>query len=373
MKTRSIAFLAFVVLCASSFHAASGATLFGLVDTGELFASDDGGVTWTVRSTLAVSDAIAIAAGESSDELFMATRSGMVFRSADGGLNWVVVGAVSASDVVEMAIRTNGDLYLLSETGTMWLSTDDGATFTPAATLTASNHTSLTGDAGGGNLYALTKNGEVARSTDFGSTWSVVGAVTVPDAVAIRAVGLHLFVLTGTGDVAKSTDQGATWIMIGTISQVHMTGLTTNGSNLVATTKEGLVATSGDATSWSFTGSINQLSVAAIGNDTPTVTGVGDRVPSLSAFHMRAMWPNPAGNGGGLVSVRFELAASDRVGLRVYDVTGRLVGSAASVLYPVGGEHTMQLNAGNLASGVYFVRLVTASGLTAQSKLAIVR
>ena len=95
MKTRSIAILAFVVVCASSFHAASGATLFGLVDTGELFASDDGGVTWTVRSTLAVSDAIAIAAGESSDELFMATRSGLVYRSGDGGLNWTAIGAVA--------------------------------------------------------------------------------------------------------------------------------------------------------------------------------------------------------------------------------------------------------------------------------------
>lgn len=362
-----------VALCALSPHPVGAVTLFGLVDTGELFVSDDGGVTWTVRSTLAVSDAIAITAGESSDELFMATRSGLVYRSADGGLNWVVVGAVSAIDVVEMAIRTNGDILLLSEKGTLWRSTDNGVTFTPLATLTASNHTSLTGDVGGGNLYALTQTGEVARSIDFGSTWSVVGAVAVPDAVAIRAVGLQLYVLTGTGDVAKSRDQGVTWITIGTISQVHMTGLTTNGTDLVAATEEGLIATSGDATSWSFAGSINQLTVVAIGNDTPTVSGIGGQVPSFSGLRVRALWPNPVGEAGGQVSVRFELGASDRVSLRVYDVAGKLVGSGAPRDFAAGNEHTLQWNAGRMASGVYFVRLVTESGQMAQAKLAIVR
>ena len=182
-----------------------------------------------------------------------------------------------------------------------------------------------------------------------------------------------MYVLTGAGDVAKSTDQGATWIMVGTISQVHMAGLTTNGTDLVAATEEGLVATSSDATSWSFAGSINQLTVVAIGNDTPTSTGIGDQVPPFSAIRVRAMWPNPAGDGGGLVSVRFELAASDRVGLKVYDVAGRVVGSSALQAYPAGGEYTLQWNAGSLASGVYFVKLVTEAGLTAQTKLAVIR
>ena len=40
-------------------------TLFALVDTGELFASDDQGITWTVRSVLPVSDAVGLIAGSS--------------------------------------------------------------------------------------------------------------------------------------------------------------------------------------------------------------------------------------------------------------------------------------------------------------------
>ena len=373
MKRGSASLICVMIICLAVVpQPVRAATLFGLVNTGELFASGDGGVTWTVRSTLAVSDAVAIAAGESSDELFMATRSGLIYRSSDGGTNWTAIGSVSASDVVDMAIRTNSDIFLLSETGTLWLSTDDGVTFTPFATLTASNHVSLSGDVGGGNLYALTETGEVARSTDFGATWNVVGAVTTPDAVSIRSVGLNLYVLTGTGDIARSTDQGATWMMVGTISQVHMTGLTTNGTDLVAATKEGLIATSGDAVSWSFAGSINQLTVVAIGNDTPRVTGIGHQVPALSRLRVRSLWPNPAPGDVDVITVLFELDRPGQVALRVYDVAGKLVGERAPQAYAQAGEYTLRWDAGGLASGVYFVQLVTEGGLKAQTKLAIV-
>ena len=88
---------------------------------------------------------------------------------------------------------------------------------------------------------------------------------------------------------------------------------------------------------------------------------------------MRSLWPNPVGNSGGLVSVRFELATSDRVSLKVYDVAGRLVGSSTPRDFDVGGEYILQWDAGNLASGVYFVRLMAEGGLTAPAKLVIVR
>ena len=356
----------------AGFVPADAATLFGIVDTGELFTSDDGGASWNPQSTLPVSDAVAIAAGETSDELFMATTSGSIYRSSDGGTSWMGAGVVPASDVVDMAIRNNGDIYLLSKKGSLWLSDDDGATFTAIATLPASNHVSLAGDVGGGHLYVLTETGEVARSSDFGTTWDVVGAVTTPDAVAIRPMGLVLYVLTGTGDVAKSADAGATWVMVGTISQVHMTGLTTDGTNFAAVTREGLIATSGDAVNWSFVGSINQLDVVAIGNDIPTITGVRDQGPAFSRLRVRSLWPNPARGDGDLVSVMLETAGSDEVAFELYDVAGRLVGRREPREFAGPGVHTAQWDVGNLASGVYLVRLTAASGASARTKLTVI-
>jgi photosystem II stability/assembly factor-like uncharacterized protein len=63
-------------------------THFGLVDTGELFASTDAGANWTLRSTLRVRDAVALSAGASSTELFLASETGSIYRSDDAGMSW---------------------------------------------------------------------------------------------------------------------------------------------------------------------------------------------------------------------------------------------------------------------------------------------
>ncbi|MFQ5510782.1 MAG: T9SS type A sorting domain-containing protein [Candidatus Krumholzibacteriia bacterium] len=363
-------FAAVVALCAP-LHAA---TLFGLVDTGELFASGDGGVTWAARSALPASDAIAIGAGETSDELFLATRSGTVYRSTDTGVSWTAVGAVPAADVVAMLSRSDGSILLLTETGILRRSDDNGATFTSVATLTASNHVSLTADDGGGNLYALTRTGEVLKSADGGISWATVGVVTTPDAVEIRTVGLILYVLTGTGNVARSADQGVSWTTVGTISQVHMSGMTRAPGHLVATTSEGLVAASADGVSWSFVGSINQLSVVALGNDLPKATGIpGDRPPTFSAFELTALWPNPARGSAHPTTVSFYLPRPDGVALELYNIEGKLVAHRPREFFTVPGKHRIAWRAGELSSGIYFVRLTTGTGLTAHRKLAVVR
>jgi len=221
-------------------------------------------------------------------------------------------------------------------------------------------------------MYALTETGEVAKSTDFGSTWDVVGAVTTPDAVAIRAVGRDLYVLTGAGDVAKSTDAGATWVMVGTISQVHMTGLTTDGADFIAAAQEGLIATSSDAVNWSFVGTINQVTVVAIGNDTPTITGIGSRPPAFSELRVRALWPNPMRGNGSFISVMFDVAGPDQVALELYDVGGRLVGKREPQAFASAGTHTAQWEMRNVASGVYFLRFVATSGSRARAKLTVI-
>jgi photosystem II stability/assembly factor-like uncharacterized protein len=349
------------------------ATLFGLVDTGEIFSSSDDGVTWTVLATLSVSDAVSISAAETNNELFMATASGTVYRSTDAGVNWTAVGAVSASDVSDMLIRPSGDILVVTKTGIVWRSQDDGTTFTSMGTLTASNHASLTDD-GFGYVYALTSTGEVSRSMDDGATWNVVGIGPAPDAVEIRSQGPGLYILTETGIIGKSLDQGTTWTNISTISQVHMTALTMNGIDLVAASTEGLIASSAGGSAWSWQGSINQLTVVGLGNDTPIVTGAGPtNPPSFTALRLNSVWPNPARGNGGPTALSFTLPEGDRVTVEVYDVSGRLVARRPNEVFPAAGDYTVQWDMGRLMSGLYFLRMSTGAGLHAHAKLAVVR
>lgn len=338
---------------------AGASTLFGLVDTGELFASGDAGVTWSVQSTLPVSNAVAIAAGETSVELFLATETGLVFRSTDAGLSWTISGTVATPDVVDMVIRTNGDVFLLTRTGIVFRSSDDGVTFTSIATLTASNHVSIDGDEGGGNLYALTRTGEVARSADGGTTWNTVGAVTTSDAVAIQTHGLDLFVLTGAGNIASSTDQGITWTIVGTISQVHMSDLTIDGGQLIACSAEGLISRSSNGTTWGWVGSINQLRVVALGDDVPSATGILPDGPHPNRFALYQNAPNPFNPG---TEIRYDIPpGAGVVTLRVYNVRGRLVRTLVNEPVTAGVKTTpwngLDDRGQRVASGVYFYRL----------------
>ena len=365
--------LLFVVCLAAGASPATGGTLFGLVNTGEIFASSDDGATWSVLAAVTVSDAVAIMAGESSSELLLATRTGTVFYSADAGLSWNAVGAVPASDVVDMLIRPDGDMLLLTETGTLYRSSDGGATFTAAGALTGSNHVSLAAD-GISDLYVVTSTGEVSRSADEGVTWNQVGAVTTSDAVALRVAGVELYVLTAAGDVARSDDGGVSWTFVGTLSQVHVSDLTWDGDLFAATTTEGLIATSADGMTWKWVGSINQLEVVSLGNDTPTATGIGPaRGPLMPELAFDAPWPNPWQSGSGPLSFRFHLMNSSRVTVELYDAAGRLLARRTPAALAESGWTTIAWDVRARDSGVYFVRLSTDTGLHASRKFVVVR
>jgi photosystem II stability/assembly factor-like uncharacterized protein len=299
-------------------------TLLGLVDTGEIFASTDNGVSWNVHATLPVIDAVGIAAGATSSDLYLATESGTVYRSDDAGAGWTAVGAVPASDVTDMCVRPDEAVLLLTESGVVYVSTDQGASFAAQAALTGSNFVSLA-IVSSDSLYALTRTGEVALSADGGDSWSTVGTMALSDAVNIRALESILYVLTGTGGIYRSEDRGSTWTPIATLSQVHMAGFAGDGTQLYAAVREGEVAASSDGVTWTWQGTINQLSVMALGTDKPAVSGVEMPPYRPHAFILGQNYPNPFGFGALITYIPFEIKLAGHVELRVYDAEGRLV------------------------------------------------
>jgi hypothetical protein len=339
--------------------AASAHSLFALVDTGELYVSGDQGATWDVLSTLPVSDAVGLMAGTTSARLFLASASGLVYRSLDAGVHWTAVGAVGSDDVVDLGVRPDGALLVLTESGTLWSSTDQGVSFSPLAALTGSNFVSLAVSHTGA-LYALTRTGEVEESTN-GVSWSVKSAIPVSDAVSIRSLQTELYVLTDAGLVSQSTDAGASWVTAGTLSQVHMRALTQDVDRLAAITAEGEVASSPDGSGWTWIGAVNQLTVIALANDTPYVVGVSHEPPSATLpIALAPPGPNPLRSGNAL-SVRFELAGADQVGLRLFDVQGREVASLPFTSFDH-GEHEVSWPIRSLSPGLYFLRLSTSHG-----------
>jgi photosynthesis system II assembly factor YCF48-like protein len=359
-------FTLMLTLCLAPSTVSAG-RLFALVDTGEIFASTNGGASWNALAVLPVSDAIGLIAGDTSAELTLATRSGLIYRSANSGVSWNATGVVPAADLVDVQIRPDGALLVLTATGGLWVSTDSGSTFTALAALTGPDYVSL-GVGRQGELYVLRRTGAVQQSVDGGTTWATQGAVTVSDAVAIRNLGTNLFVLTATGLISRSGDRGVNWTTVGTLSQVHMSGLTQNVNQLAAITQEGELATSADGTTWNWTGTVNQLSVTALANDIPYAVGIpGEPLPDRIALAAR---PNPV-FGGTPVEVQFTLGQRELVRISLFDMQGRLVRDRAPQ-FGEAGEQRIQWILGDLPAGTYVLRMTTPSG-ELSTKVSILR
>ncbi len=83
-------------------------------------------------------------------------------------------------------------------------------------------------------------------------------------------------------------------------------------------------------------------------------TGTGDEAMETS---LDQNYPNPFNPS---TQIRFSLAETQKVSLKVYDTVGRLVATIVEETLTAGSyERTFQ--ADNLASGVYFLRFVTES------------
>lgn len=367
MSQRTVTLTLALALLAGA-PAAQGATLLGLIDTGELYSSANGGVSWTGVATLPVRDAVGLQARLTTSELYLASRSGLVYQSLDGGASWSGVGTVPASDVEDLLVRIDGALMLLTGSGSLYRSTNLGASFTGIAALTASNFVSLT-QRTDARLYALTRTGEVYESTDLGVSWIAKSAITVANAVRIRSLGLTLYVMTETGDIARSTDAAATWSVVGTLSQVGMRGLVKDGATLLAATREGHVASSGDGTSWTWQGSINQLHLTALATNTPVTTGVEEPPPG-GPLALGAPYPNPSQDGAGVFPVLLE--REEAVALELCDLAGRVVARRGPELLPAGLTH-VTWNPGVRRAGLYFARLNGRNGPLAERRWVVLR
>ncbi|HRE41666.1 MAG TPA: hypothetical protein PLG90_10045 [Ignavibacteria bacterium] len=85
------------------------------------------------------------------------------------------------------------------------------------------------------------------------------------------------------------------------------------------------------------------------------VVGVPDK------FDLSQNYPNPFNP---VTKINYDLPFDSRVMMKVYDITGREVYSLVNEQKPA-GYYTTQFNAGSLASGVYFYRLI-ANGINGQ-------
>ena len=90
----------------------------------------------------------------------------------------------------------------------------------------------------------------------------------------------------------------------------------------------------------------NQENLPAVG-----ITPIGNKVPDI--FELMQNYPNPFNPN---TTIRFKIPSSKYVILKVYDVLGREAATLVNENLKA-GEYSVNFNAANLTSGVYFYKL----------------
>jgi hypothetical protein len=344
--------------------------------TGLLYRSDDEGASW--ETMLAVPDAVVTTLLQTaSGDLFAGTGwNGDLYVSDDGGLSWVVAATLGLGATVHDLAQIPSGLLIAACEGeavpAVQISTDgyDWNEVAGLADLDVAFDIEVNGDecfaAGRGTAGAVVLRADDASAT----TWSPVSPLLDEDLMAARALGIGPSgeLLAGgerpfgssTTPVYSSTDGGATWRRFGgSIDSAN----TVHAFSVVG----GLV--------YAATGDLDGNVYVCSGQHAaglPPVAPPVDLDPS-GRLALRAR-PNPF---QGSIEIDLRTAPSKPVSIELFDPTGRLVRRLESASPGDGDTRTLTWDGRDesgrpVAAGVYTLR-GTSGGRTESRSIVRIR
>lgn len=206
-----------------------GSLLIVVRTAGKVFRSDDSGATWTERIT-GLPTGVKIVTLELSPDFrtsniaLIGTQANGVYRTTNGGTNWSSVGLAGdgATNVFEFSSDYAADntVFTGTTTGGFYKSTDNGATFSQKNTgLSRKNITAISTSNNfrvDRTVFAGGGQGGVFKTVDVGENWVEIGnGINTARAQAIDFS--NNYVNDGTMFVAtqsgifRSADRGTTW------------------------------------------------------------------------------------------------------------------------------------------------------------------
>lgn len=280
--------------------------------------------------------------------------AGLLYHSTISGHGWNCIYQKFGNSFTDFYIKNDNTIALL-ENSAIHRSTNGGNNWTiqNISGVTSTIYpVSFTNPFENVILFVCTDDvkGKIMRSSNGGNTWdSVYSMNSVPKKIHFNNSSNSAFVIGSNGLISKSSDGGLTW-------QNQNSGTNANLTDIYAFNKDTVfISTS--------TGQI----LKTVTGGTVGIQQVGSSIPEKFILHQN--YPNPFNP---VTKIKFEIAAGAiNARLFVYDLSGKqvavLVNSKLS-----SGVYEVDFNAQNLASGVYYYKLIT-NNYTEVKKMMLVK
>lgn len=216
----------------------------GESDYGDLFASQDSGITWKIPLFEGSKWWASMATTTDGSTVLLTDADGHIYYSHDHGTTWnfgydaLDDSDATGGDLWGTAVSTDGSHMVVTDdasTAHLLTSSDGGVTWTRNAAAGAHDWYDVALSADGSKIAAITASGDVYLSNNFGTTWTVLttlehnfpttGGSSVQMKIAMSPDGTQLavsedglttsynsgWVYTGTNYIYTSADGGASW------------------------------------------------------------------------------------------------------------------------------------------------------------------
>lgn len=341
--------------------------------TAYLFRSTDEGITWSGHfSQFAFAWSLTQSNGKIYCGLSYTPQTPGVYKSTDNGLNWVLT-SLSNKAIISMA---SDNSQVLASADRIYQSTNEGQTWNAISN-------GLTGylAKSGSRIYCGMSGLWV--TSDNGVNWNLIN-----NNAGISVVAEDSLVLFGTqnGEIYRSTDYGQNWLKVFDYPGAYVYCMHKYQQYVFAGTDSGFfVSTNSGESFYNKNENLGQSRIqsimvhndfiyAANGNYFAVPVSVWKRplqevinveinlyeLPDY--YSLEQNYPNPF---NGMTMIKYRIPQRSYVTLKVFDLLGREITTLVNSLEDA-GEKSVNFNAGNLASGIYYYKL--ESEATAQIK-----
>jgi photosystem II stability/assembly factor-like uncharacterized protein len=341
---------------------------------------------------------------QNPQRMYAESQNGSIGRSTNGGASFM--SATSGLDLTytnwstPFVMDKTNPLVLYLGTYKIFKTTNGMQSWTAISPDLANGHvvnlgTVTTVDVSKSNpnvIYAGTDDANVWVTTNGGGNWTKINSglpnrwvtrISIhPDSANICYVSLSGYKIDTTGShVYKTTNYGTNWInKRGNLPDAPVNDILIDprkSSNLYIATDLGVMVSYNDGTFWQILGDglpsyipVHDLTFhlptlkliawthgrSAYSIILPPVTNITKTEETATEYRLSENFPNPFNSQ---TVIKFSIPETGPANISVYDVSGKKVAE----LFNSGsarGEYKISWDAGNLSSGVYFVKLTTS-------------
>ncbi len=203
--------------------------------------------------------------------------------------------------------------------------------------------------------WAVGKYGVVVHTTNRGTSWNIRTHIDVNALYSVHFLNFNTGFTAGTnGSIFKTTDGGYSW-------QKLSSGITNQLKRVIFID---------ESIGWVI--GTNGALLKTINGGGGQTTDIPLEQPELpSEYYLSQNYPNPFNPS---TKISFNLPESGNVSLKIYDIMGKEVAILVDGFKP-GGKHEVYFDAssdaGGLASGVYFYKLISGGFIDTKKMLLI--